>query len=251
METKMEYKRTIKLMVVGETGSGKTHLASTFPKSFFIITEPGGAETWLTKPGLRKNIVDFKEFIPESESDTARIFKELDAIMVDLRKRTKEGEIETVVLDNATYLAENRWMYINKHEQQIARNGEVDVRGMYGALSRWQYAWYLTRLLSLPSNIVITVHQKLESDEAMAKKPDKHNPVVPSILGGFRDDMPGMLSCVFYIWKEKIQGGYKYYARTDMGQGKMAKNRYGLKEVIENVDYNTIKQAIQATEVSQ
>ena len=44
----------LKTMVVGASGTGKSYLAATFPKSMFIITEPGGEDTWLTVPELRR-----------------------------------------------------------------------------------------------------------------------------------------------------------------------------------------------------
>jgi len=246
-------KRTIKLMVVGGTGSGKTHLSSTFPKSMMAITEPNSEETFLNQPALKKNIVDYKMFIPTSIDDTLRVFKELDAYTDLARERAKKGEIESFILDNFTYLAENRFIYINKYDPVLSvKTGEPDTRGMYGKLGRWLYQFTIMKLLTIPANVIVTCHERLESDEALAKKPDKNNPVIASVLGGFRDDMPGMFSGVFYLAKvEKKQGNnttYQYLARTNLGQGKLAKNRWNLPPVIENVSYDTIFSAIKKAE---
>lgn len=239
-------KRYVKLMSVAGTGCGKTHLAATFPKCYFLITEPEGQETFLTNSELKKNVVGYDLFIPMNSEDTKKVFEDLDKACDKAREMALSGEIETVVVDNFTYLAENRWMYINKYETLYsAKTGEVDTRGMYGSLARWLYQFTLMKILSLPCNVVVNVHEKMESDEAMAKKPDKSNPIVPSVLGGFRDDMGGMFSCIFYLAKIPTGGGkYKYMARTNLGQGKLGKNRYGLPEVIENVSYATIAKAI-------
>jgi len=144
-------------------------------------------------------------------------------------------------------LMENRWIYINKYQPTYSvKSGELDPRGMYGTLGRWAYGFVLMNLLSIPCNVVVSCHERLESDEAMEKKPDKNSPVVASVLGGFRDDMPGMFSCVFYLAKVPMgQNKYKYLARTNQGGGRLAKNRYNLPEVIENISYGTIAKAIE------
>ena len=152
-----------------------------------------------------------------------------------------------MVLDNFTYLAENRWIYINKYEQELSpRTGDVDTRSMYGKLSRWLYNFTLMKLLSLPANVVCNFHLKMEADEVMEKKPDKTNPLVPSLLGGFRDDAPGLFSLVLFLDKLSQGGGkYKYMARTNLGQGKNAKSRFpNLPETLENINYQVIRNAI-------
>jgi hypothetical protein len=194
-------KMFLKCLAIGSTGTGKTYFASTFPKSCFLITEPGGEDTFMTVPELQKNVVMFDRFIPSSNEDTKRVFIELDKACNEVREKAISGEIETVVLDNLTYLTENRWIYINNFEQELNKNGELDTRGMYGKLARWLYHFTLMKLLTIPANLVITVHEKMESDDVMDKKPDKTSPVVPSILGGFRDDIGGMVSLVLYLVK--------------------------------------------------
>jgi len=244
-------KRTIKLMNIGSTGSGKTHLAATFPKSYFLITEPNGEDTFLNNPILAKNVVKYEHFMPTSPADTKAVFERLNKACNDAREMAKKGEIETLVLDNMTYLAENRWAYINAYEKLYTVKGEVDTRGMYGMLGRWLYQFTLMNLLTFPGNVVMSVHEKLESDEALAKKPDKNHPVVPSILGGFRDDAGGMFSAVFYLQCLRDSSGYHYFARTRKGSGRNAKNRYNLPEVIENVSYDTIMEAMKIEEIKK
>jgi len=240
-------KTTIKSIVIAASGGGKTYFGATFPKSYFLITEPNGEDTWLTQPHLRKNVVGFDRFIPSSAKDTKDVFVRLDKACDEARELALKGEIETVVLDNMTYLAENRWAYINEYEAEFGRSGELNTMAMYGKLGRWLYNFTLMKLTALPCNLVITIHEKLESDEAMDKKPDKSNPIVPSILGGFRNDICGMVSLVLFLSKKPLgKGMYEYYARTNLGSGKNAKSRYAnLPEVITNISYDTINKAIQ------
>lgn len=242
-------KRTVKLMVVGGTGVGKTFLCSTFKKVMMAFTEPNSEDTFLNNPQLKKNVVDYKYFVPTDAENTLQVFKDLNSYVALARERAEKGEIESFALDNLTYLAENRFIYINKYEPTISsRSGEVDMRAAYGKLSRWLYQFVVMSLLTIKANVVVSCHEKLESDEVMEKKPDKSSPVVPSILGGFRDDCAGLFSGVFYLNKIVDGSGYKYLARTNLGNGRLAKNRWNLPSVIENISYDTIWQAILKSE---
>ncbi len=237
----------MKCLVIGSTGTGKTYFSAGFPKSYFLITEPNGEDTFMTLPELRKNIKGMDFFIPCNEDDTKRVFEELNTACNNARAMAQKGEIESVVLDNLTYLAENRWIFINKYQPEFSpKTDELDVRGMYGKLARWLYNFTLMKLLTIPANLSITVHEKMESDDVMEKKPDKSSPIVPSILGGFRDDIGGMLSLVLYLGKTNLGNGkYKYLARTNLGGGKQAKSRYpNLPEVVENINYQVLKETI-------
>lgn len=240
----------IKVLAIGATGSGKTHLCGTFPKTCFLSTEPGGMTTIAMNPHLKSNLVVYDEFIPTSPDDTKHVFDKLKKSCRDAKAMAKEGKIETLVVDNLTYLAENRWIYINKYESVYARSGELDTRGMYGALGRWLYNFVYMDILSFPGHVIVTVHERMEDEDALKRKPDKSYPIVPNILGGFRDTAGGMFSCVFFLshYKSKQDGKYRYMARTMKGNMKGAKNRYNLPETIEGVGYPTIMGAIKKVE---
>jgi len=237
-------KRYIKMMCIGASGSGKTHLASTFPKCYFLMTEPGGEDTFLNKTELSKNVVGFDRLIPNSAQDTKQSFIDLIKATQTAKEMALKGEIETLVLDNMTFLSENRWVYINEFEKELSRNGELNTQGMYGKLARWLYQFTYMNLLSCPCNVIVNVHEMLESDEALEKKPDKSTPVLANILGGFRDKADGMFSFVFYLAKTLQGKEYKYFARTNKGNQRNGKSRLALPDVIENVSYNTLKKLI-------
>lgn len=240
----------IKALIIGETGSGKTHFAATFPKSYFLITEPDGEVTWMTLPELRRNVIGYDKIIPENVDDTKRFFDEqVGEFYLKLREAkelAKKGDIETVVLDNITYLGESLFIYLDRFFSEFsARTGEKDAWAAYGKLARRLYNIVALELASIPANVVVTAHQELESDETMAKKPDKTNPVVPSLLGGFRDKIGGLFSSVLYIAKREEGGKYHYFARTNMGQGRNAKSRFpNMPAVVENISYSVLKDVI-------
>ena len=238
-------KMFIKMMAIGSSGSGKTHFASTFPKSYFLITEPGGEDTFLTKSDLSKNVVCFDRFIPSSTQDTKRIFEEITKSIVEAKEMAKRGEIETLVLDNISFLSENRWIYIEQYEKELTNSGAVNTMAMYGKLARWLYQFTLMQLLTFPGNVIVTAHEQLETDEALEKKPDKTTPVLANILGGFRDKADGMFSLVVYLNKSQdTTKKYHYMARTNKGNQRNAKSRIALPEVIEDISYQKLREVI-------
>jgi len=243
-------KRRFKVLVVGHTGSGKTHFGATFSKPYILFTEPGSEEVILNNKELRKNVVGWDYFIPTSKQDTKRVFEDLIKAIDTARERAEKGEIDTLILDNLTFLALNRMDYIETFEPTYSRSGEQDTRAMFGALNRWLYNFTLMKILTFPGHVVCTCHIKMEDEESMAKKPDTTTPLMPAILGGFRDTVAGLFSAVFYLdcIKEK-DGKYHYFARTQKGNKKLAKNRFNLPEILENISYQTLVEAAKKAEV--
>lgn len=236
-------------MYVGETGSGKTFNLGTYPKVGCLMTEPNSHWTWEMNPSLKKNIVDYEYFIPEDNDSFKDYFKRVKDKIQLYKKMFTEGKIETLGIDNMTYLLRNRWLWQERYQFITSnRTGEMDKQSMYGQLRSWAYEFMLLNVLSFKGNIVVNVHEMLESENALDKKVDKSIDKVPNLLGGFRDDIGGLFSNIFYLSKvedKTRKGGYKYIARTNKGNGRLAKNRFNLPVLIEDVSYQAICRAIE------
>lgn len=240
-----ESKQTIKALVNGGAGRGKTYFGFTFPKVAYIGTEPNGLDTARANKTLLDNLVWADEFIPSVSEDIKATFERMEKSIEQAHKDCVEGKVETLFLDNFSYLSENRWIYINKYEAVRSSNGSLDTRGMYGTLSRWLYNFTLTRLLSFKGNVIVTCHEQTEGDEAMEAKTDKTMTIAPAILGGFRDKVAGMFSASLYLEKKRIgENNYRYSARCQAGNQREAKNRYNLPEIVENISYKTLIESI-------
>jgi len=238
----------IKALVIAETGGGKTHYLGTYPDVFDIITEPGGETTLENKPALWKNIREIRHAIPSPVLDVKDVFSNIELYTTEAHKLFADDKIKTLGLDNATYLMKNRWEYIRKYQKQVSsKTGQEDTRSMYGELRRWAYWFFLRNMISFPGNVVVTVHIAQEDEEAMAKKPAsmKQYDVVANILGGFRDEIGGLFDIVMYLDKIVKQGKTQYLARVNKGNGKLAKNRFNLPDIIENISYQTILEQIE------
>lgn len=237
----------IKLANIADSGEGKSHFAATFPKCLFLVTGQGEDLTWKLKPELLKNIVRWEYFIPDSPSDTDKTFKKLSEVCLEAKEMARRGEIETVVLDNLTYLARDRWNYIQIHERMAhtSRNGEFDQLRAYGSLAQDLFNFCRYELLNINCNVIMNMHLKVENEEAMARKSDQSSPEVAAVLGGFRNELNGMVDAVIYLVKvPQPDGSYKYMARCNKGKGKNAKSRITLPPVIENISYETIQAEI-------
>ena len=234
-------RQTLKILSNGGAGTGKTYLGFTFPKVAYIGTEPNGLDTARANHALLNNLVWADEFIPSLGEDIKATFERMDKAITQANEDEAKGVVETLFLDNFTFLAENRWIYINKHEPVRSSNGSLDTRGMYGSLSRWLYNFTLTRLLSFKGNVVVSCHEQTEGEEAMENKTNKAMTIAPAILGGFRDKVAGMFSAsIFLEKKRKGDNLYEYWARCQEGNQRPAKNRYNLPEMIKDVSYQTI-----------
>lgn len=234
-------KQTLKLLVNGGSGTGKTYFLFTCPKIAYQCTEPNGLDTARANPILLSNLVWADEYLPSVQEDIKVTFDRLEKGIQQAHDDYAKGLIETLALDNYTYLAQNRWQYILKYEMAKTRQGEMDTRAMYGTLSRWLYNFTLTRILSFKGNVVVTCHEQTEGEEAMENKTNKAMTIAPAILGGFRDMAAGMFSASIYLEKKrKGENQYEYWARCQEGNSRPAKNRYNLPELLKDVSYTTI-----------
>ena len=234
-------KPTLKILANGMSGTGKTYLSFTFPRIAYLGTEPNGLDTARSNMALLENLVWADEFIPSVTEDIKDTFIRLEASIAKAHEDQAKGIVDTLDLDNITYLAQNRWIYINKYEIIRTKSGEVDLRAMYGTLSRWLYTFTLTRLLSFKGNVFVSCHEQTEGEEAMENKTNKALTIAPAILGGFRDMAAGMFSASIFLEKKRIgPDKYEYWARCQEGNQRPAKNRYNLPEMIQNVSYAAI-----------
>jgi len=237
---------------VGGPGAGKSYLLATYPKFISAITCPGEEDTFLNVPKLQKNVVGWEHFIPSDTETAPEVIERLKKFITEeVRPAITAGKCETFGLDNVTFLAEYFWMKkctIDRHLYKT-KGGEFDTRGAYAGLKDDLRDFFLTYVMSLPCNIVLTIHLMLETDEAMERKPDKTVRYNAAVLGSFRDKLAGMVSYMLYLEKKAIinKNGkpvMQYLARTDKSNGKPAKSRLQLPLLIEDISYTKLKQAI-------
>jgi hypothetical protein len=208
---------------------------------------------------------------PDSGKDAVREFVEersgtLYKALARARELAKKGVVESLVLDNLTYVSLLCWDYMLKYKSNdyLTDKGAVNKLQMYGGLKSWLFRLCICEVIPFRGNVVVTCHLKNESEEKMKKKKDASVDLTPNILGGFRDEAEGLFAASLYLERRtatrpdaqnKPTTITKYVCYTQqqqaLGSKILAKNRYGLPPIIENVSYDAIMQHIQSVQPQQ
>jgi len=235
-----------KLLLNGGFGSGKTYTAMTFPKWAYAMVEPKGILTARVNPNLLANMVYYEEFVPSEQEDIKLTFQRYSAFLKQARLDAEAGKIETIIVDNLTHLMENRWLYILKYERQVGKSGSEDTRSMYGSLSRWAYRMTVMELLSVPCHVVLSAHvMEEEEEDPQTGKLTKTGQLMSNTLGSFRDKVGGLFNGNLFLEVQRMGANqYKFQARCRPSGGKPASNNLNLPELVENISYQTLVQAL-------
>lgn len=271
----LKQKRKPKVMVNGAFGTGKTYFGMSAPKVYYLETEPGGLQI-LHAPDavhLRSNLVEYEQCYLDpldGKDSIKRLVEEVHAPVSCPRKDVKagliyealdrankayrEGKVETLFLDNLTYLSQMFFEYCDQflRPEFVTQGGNIETRQMYGYVSRWLFR-FLMGVVCFPGNVVVSCHLKDESDEKLKKKKDSSVTIVPNILGGFRDKAEGLFTASIYLERKlvsitessgKTRHSPKFIAYTQnchaLGSKILAKNRHGLPPVMENITFEKI-----------
>ena len=212
----------------------------------YVGTEPGGLDSVTQNPEpraqeLQQHLVLQDTYIPTVLEDIKLTFQRLEESLKYAHALAKEGKVESLVLDNITFLSLNRWLYMEKYECKRTGSGEVDTRGMYGALALWMYRFILLNVVSFPGHVVICAHEQLESEEDQKSHLYANLPITPDVLGSMKYRVAGLVSASIYLNRRTLSPGkWSFEARCIEGAGKRAKNRYGLKEIVTDISYDSI-----------
>ena len=184
-------------VIYGPQGTGKTVLASTFPK-----TED--------KPML---YLDFLEggtgSISVAERDYIQVleineFDELDEVLSDVEKGSTTNEngqvipvqYSTIVFDSATQLEYLMKQYLLKAENKDKMNLNLWGQAKQGHDQLWNLCKYLHKKTG--ANIVVICHQKEVQDE---ENPG-NNKIIPSLMNSAAY---GLCAKASFVWYTKIE----------------------------------------------
>jgi len=227
--TDEEGSSTIRLLVYGETGVGKTRLAGTFPYPFFLDADRG----------LRTLKGNHFPFVPFSPGE--RTYRKAMDVLRSIRDKKPPFDkitVETVVIDSLTELAQMLLIESMKYP-----SGKGVSRDITNEKPQWDdYSRIGARLDSLMMtckdlglNVVATAGAKLDKDEVSGEFIGE-----PAIVGGYRRIVGHKFDEFFYMEPKKVKGDEFYYAYTKRYKYYAAKSRDDRPGVIENPTYERL-----------
>lgn len=164
----------MKILIQGDSGIGKTCLASTFPGPVELLDfdmKADSAAAFLRSKGLtdQLNCVNVEQF--PAQIGISPIDALLKLINNSYIPQQKEGKMkfQTLVIDSITTFSAATLLHIVKSNPGIKRNetkqGPQPGLQDYGILRR-EFQRLIPGLLSLPCNVIMLAHISIEKDEA-------------------------------------------------------------------------------------
>ncbi len=201
---------TIRMLLYGESGTGKTTFWATFPGPILALLCSGGR-----KPGeLRSiNTPEYRKKI------TPRVLTSVE----DVRKQTADADqFQTVVLDHASGLAD---MIL----RDILGLSEIPAQKSWGLATQQQYGQQAMQakqafqhLLNLPTHVVIIAQQRTFGEESQTEdlKPTVGAALSPSVVGWLNP------ACDYVVQTFK-RSRFEEVRRTVGGEEKVSRKKLG------------------------
>lgn len=163
----------LKILIQGDSGIGKTCLASTFPGKILFLdfdSKVDSAAAWLRHKGLTEQLsaIEVEQF--PAQLGVSPIDRLTKVIAEKLIPQQKSGKMEftTLVLDSITTFSSATLAHIVKTNPGTKRNlsaqGPQPGLQDYGILRR-EFQRLIQGLLTLPCNVVMLAHIAVEKDE--------------------------------------------------------------------------------------
>lgn len=218
----------LKAFVVGDSGTGKSVFASTFPKPAFLFDFDKGI---LTYRGLD---VDYEQFDlnPQGWTRFETTFRQVE-------QAVKEGKYKTVILDSTTTftdLAMERALSLDP--KRSSTNGPL--WNVHYQMVKNLVEGYLRRFVSLNCNLVVIAHFQIVTDQESGNV----IAIEPLLTGQLSGKVPGLFDEVYCAFTKMESGNLKYILRTTPKGFYKARSRLSgkvklLPDEIEN-DYDSV-----------
>ncbi len=224
----------VKFLVIGDTGTGKTQFAGTFPKPY-VFSFDGGIDT------LAGRDIEYDIFIEDNRhkpTQYGRFLQEWDRISADPR-------YQTLVLDNLTllskYIFDELLFTNNLTDKKLGDN----VWDLYRML-KFKMHDIIVKAQTKAKFVVCTAFPEWETDKNTGEMR-----VFPSTEGRIRQELAGWFGEVYYTWVErdaktkelkfslKTKADGKYIAKSRLDGAIKALGGTGLPDPLKP-DYNEL-----------
>lgn len=229
----------LKVMLVGDPGTGKSTCAGSFPTPGYIFDFSGGIV------GYRGLDFDYDQF---SMSPIGWV--EFEKALVQVRKDVKEGKYKTVVVDDLSGMT----------DLAMERSLQLDPKRNPAGGPLWQVHYgmvknlmegRLRQILDLDCNVVFIAHLTVIKDENSGTIVG----VEPMLTGQLSTKIPGYFDEVYYCSTVKREGELKWIVQTvpvgfNKSRSRISGKQHLLPDYMDN-DYAEIMAYIRGTKVKE
>lgn len=226
----------VRALLYGESGSGKTHLAGTFPNPFFIDSDKGLATLW----SLDKNVPYL-----ELQRGT-KVFPKILQVLKQIREKSsaffEEYDVKTLVFDSLTSLSDMILIEAMMYPQDgsLAKNpntSKPEWDHYTAVLNRMKHLMKMSQDIGV--NVVATAGEQLGKDEVRGTFIGK-----PAIIGSYRNVVPYDFDEMYYMTSKTTKEGTDYMLFSSKYLYYEAKSRLGIENEVHNPSYKKLYESI-------
>lgn len=209
----------IKVLIYGDSGTGKTTASTTFPGPIYIADFDGkvsSAASYLKANNPEKlKEIEYDTFTPSPDIKITHFHQ----FLTKLDSHTTLGKsgkfpYKTYVIDSLSLFNEAMMQEVMRQNPKISRvDSSVPSLQDYGIFNV-RFKEILSKILALPCNVVVTAHADSQKDEMTGVVS-----VVPMLSGKLARDIPIRFSEVYHS-KTFEKDNQTYYAWQTRSSGK-------------------------------
>lgn len=198
-----------KILLIGNSGSGKTNFIGTMPKPIYLFSFDKGYTTLAGMDGIKVGLcMDEDRYKPHAYTDFRLKF---DALRKGEKYKWPDGREEaykTIAFDSMTFLS----TLLYDHEQRA--NNTIDKQGGFGVWGnvKSKLSDIISQSVLIAEYVVTTALVKPEKDDITGEMF-----FLPELAGSIRDSVDAWFDAVFYMSIDKDTDGKKKYKMLTVG----------------------------------
>jgi len=226
---------TLKILILGESGAGKTSLAKTIDEPTIIISAEAGLLC------LRSSSIDVIDITVDNDGRIIPKEKRIDRLAEAysyLNTDDAKKKYKWIFIDSLSEISQNM---IERLQQEFPDRKDSLV--LYGENAKRMRS-LVKSFRDLPGyNVVFTALSVVDKDE------NNQRFIGPSVVGSFADKLPAFFDEVFYLYVEKNNetGEASRKLITEKTDKLMVKDRSGSLAAVEPADLSVIAKKIKST----
>jgi len=223
-------------LIWGDSGTGKTCFACGFPVPIYVFDfdqKISSASRFYSADSARLEAIDFDSYAKGAlESPSMPFIRKLH----ELEDQKDSLVYKTIILDSLTTFYDRLMEAIIKANPGFKRTAPgVPTLQEYG-IATSHFKGYITRLLALKANVIITAHCATNKDELTGAI--KYEPLLPGKLASW---LPIVFQEAYRTFTKSTQGKTEYFSQTKATYNYLARTQLpGLPDPIKSV-YSSVE----------